>query len=156
MASILPGSGYAAADHSNPNLRSWHGTSVRGYNVIQMSNATRRIAEFGNHKANGGVRIVVEVGDGLSPTGYAHTVDSTASRGDGKDYTISGCTHQPCSVSLPANRHSVPITINVNDDGIDEDDETIVITLKDGGPDPQQRHGLHARRHKGSHADHRG
>ena len=101
--------------------------------LIQMRNAERRkIAEFGNHKANGGIRVLVDIGDGLSPQGYArtinYTVGGTAERGDGKDYTIDNC----CSVRLRANTHTVPITINVNDDGLDEGDETIVLTLQDG------------------------
>ena len=104
--------------------------------LVQMSNATKSIAEFGNHKDNGGVRVVVEIGDGMSVQGYARTINYTvggsADRGDGKDYTIDGCTSSTCSVRLPANRHSAVITINVNDDGIDEGNETIELTLKDG------------------------
>ena len=104
--------------------------------LVQMKNATRAIAEFGNHRDNGGVRFIVEIGDRLSPKGYARTINYTvggsAERGEGKDYTIDGCTSSTCSVKLPANRHSVPITIYVNNDGIDENDETIVLTLKDG------------------------
>ena len=105
--------------------------------LIQMKNAKRRLAEFGNHKANGGARFVVEIGDGMSPKGYArtinYTVDGDADRGDGKDYTIDGCTSSTCTVRLPANRHSAVITIYVNnEDGLDENDETIVLTLKDG------------------------
>ena len=103
---------------------------------VQMSNATKSIAEFGNHKDNGGVRVVVEIGDGMSVQGYARTINYTvggsADRGDGKDYTIDGCTSSTCNVRLPANRHSAVITINVNDDGIDEGNETIELTLKDG------------------------
>ena len=104
--------------------------------VVQTSSVKRRLAEFGNHKANGGARFVVEIGDGLTPKGYARTINykvsGTASRGDGKDYTIDGCTSSTCSVRLPANRHSAVITINVYDDGLDESDETIVLTLQDG------------------------
>ena len=104
--------------------------------LVQMRNATKSIAEFGNHKDNGGVRVVVEIGDGMSLQGYARTINYTvggsADRGDGKDYTIDGCTSSTCSVRLPANRHSAVITINVNDDGIDEGNETIELTLKDG------------------------
>ena len=108
---------------------------------IQMRNATRSIAEFGNHKGNGGVRVIVEIGDGLSPKGYArtinYTVDGSAIQGDGKDYTIDGCEPSPrppttCSAILPANRHSTVITIYVNNDGLDENDETIVFTLQNG------------------------
>ncbi len=102
---------------------------------LQMRNATLHIAEFGNHKDNGGVRVLVEIGDGAKLAGHArtinYTVDDNVSRDD-KDYTIDGCTSLTCSVKLPANRHTAVITIFVNDDGIDEDDETIVITLKDG------------------------
>ena len=104
--------------------------------LVQMSNATRNVAEFGNHKANGGIRAVVEIGDGMSLQGYARTINysvsGSADRGESKDYTIDGCTSSTCSVKLPANRYSVPITIYVNNDGQDEMDETIVITLKDG------------------------
>ena len=107
---------------------------------IQIRNATRSIAEFGNDKKNGGVRVTVEIGAGEKPVNKArtinYTVGGTASRGndadDPKDYYIDGCMSSSCSVSLPANRHSALITINVNDDGIDEDDETIIITLQNG------------------------
>ena len=102
-----------------------------------MSFAKRALAEFGNDKGEaGGARVVVDIGDGLSPKGYArtinYTVDGSADRGDGKDYTIDGCTSSTCSVRLPANRHSAVITIYVNDDGLVETDETIVFTLQDG------------------------
>ena len=104
--------------------------------LVQMKNATRAIAEFGNHRDNGGIRFIVEIGDRLSPKGYDRTIKYTvggkAERGEGKDYTIDGCTSSTCSVRLPANRHSAVITIYVNDDGIDEGDETIIFTLQDG------------------------
>ena len=131
---------YASWNNTWISAQSWR-MSVKGEpnpftDVVQMSSVKRRLAEFGNHKANGGARFVVEIGDGLSPQGYArtinYTVDGSADRGDGKDYTIDGCTSSTCSVRLPANRHSAVITINVNDDGIDESDETIVLTLQDG------------------------
>ena len=130
IASILPGSGYAAADHSNPNLRSWHGTLVSNdNNVIQMRNESRRVAEWGYTAS-----VIVEVGDGLELSGQSrtinYTVGGTADRGE--DYTIDGCTGSTCSVTLSANRHSAWITIRLNDDGIDEEDETIIITLQDG------------------------
>ena len=112
--------------------------------LIQMSQAPRKVAEFGNHKENGGIRVVVEIGDGLTPKGDArtinYTVGGTAMRGDDaenpkdyEDYFIDGCTSSTCSVKLPANRHSAVITIYVNnEDGLDEDDETIIITLQNG------------------------
>ena len=105
---------------------------------VQMSNDTQVVAEFGNHRDNGGVRVAVEIGDGMDLQGYSRTVNfttaGTADRGAGKDYTIEDCTDSTstCSVRLPANRHSAVFTINVNDDGIDEGDETIVVTLQDG------------------------
>ena len=105
--------------------------------LIQMSKATWKVAEFGNDSDNArSLRAVVEIGDGLSPKGHDrtinYTVGGTAARGDGKDYTIDGCTNQPCSVRLPANRHSAVITINVKNDGLDENNETIILTLQDG------------------------
>ncbi|KKZ10840.1 MAG: hypothetical protein TH68_09700, partial [Candidatus Synechococcus spongiarum 142] len=110
--------------------------------LIQMRDDKTRVAEFGNHKRSergrneGGVRILVELGRGLSPKGYARTINYTvsgaASRGDGKDYTIDGCTSSTCRVTLPANRASTLITIYVNDDDLVEPDETITFTLKDG------------------------
>ena len=132
IVSILPGSGYAAADHSNPNLRSWHGTLVSiDNNVIQMRSKTRRVAEWGYTAS-----VIVEVGDGLALHGTSRSINyttaGTADRGSGKDYTIDGCTGSTCSVTLSANRHSAWITIRLNDDGIDEEDETIIITLQDG------------------------
>ena len=96
-----------------------------------MRNVKRDVAEFGNHKANGGIRVVVNIGDEGSLKGHArtinYTVGGTAERGEGKDYTIDKC----CSVTLPANRHSAVINIYVNDDGLDEGDENIVLTLQD-------------------------
>ena len=103
---------------------------------VQMSDDARRVAEFGNHRDNGGVRVAVEIGDGMGLKGYSRTVnfttDGTADRGAGKDYTIEGCSSSTCTMRLPANRHSAVLTINVNDDDIDEGDETIVVTLQDG------------------------
>ena len=146
-------SGFSIADgsrwrgYSLGSWQSWHESKkirINGQVVpppdppIQMNHVKRDIAEFGNHKANGGVRISVEIGDGLSPASIARTVNFTiggsAKRGDGKDYTIKGanCTSSNCTMTLPANRHSAQITIYVNDDGIDENDETIVFTLKGG------------------------
>ena len=131
---------YASWNNTWISAQSWR-MSVKGEpnpftDVVQMKNATRAVAEFGNHKDNGGVRFIVEIGDRLSPKGYARTINYTvggsAERGEGKDYTIDGCSSSTCSVRLPANRHSVPITIYVNDDGLDENDETIILTLQDG------------------------
>ena len=99
--------------------------------LVQMSKETRRVAEWGYTAS-----VIVEVGDGLALDGRSrsinYTVGGTATRGSGKDYTIDGCTGSTCSVILRANRHSAWITIRLNDDGIDEEDETIVVTLQDG------------------------
>ncbi len=123
---VAPNEAHAQSDNDEPSAA----------DRVQMRNVKRSIAEFGNHKANGGVRVLVEIGDGLSPKGSArtinYTVGGTASRGVGKDYTIDGCASSTCSVKLPANRHTAVITIYVHDDGIDENDETIVFTLTDG------------------------
>ena len=107
-----------------------------------MRNAKRALAEFGNYEDNArSARVVVEIGDGAKlsnkPRTINYTVDGTASHGDGKDYTIDGCEPSPvppttCTVKLPANRHSAVITININNDGLDENDETIILTLKGG------------------------
>ena len=107
---------------------------------VQMNNATLRVGESGNHKANGGVRFSVEIGDGAKLASFSRTikykVSGSASRGNDadnpKDYYIDGCMSSNCSVGLPANRHSALITIYVTDDGLDEGDETIIITLQDG------------------------
>ena len=108
-------------------------------NEIQMSFATRSIAEFGapsNPGSEDSLRVVVEIGDGAKLSAVARTINYTvggsADRGDGKDYTIDGCTSSPCTVILPANRHSAVIPIDVINDGIDENDETIVFTLQEG------------------------
>ena len=105
--------------------------------VVQMNYEELEVAEFGNYKRHdGGVRFSVEIGDGLSPKGQARTINytvaGTATRGDGKDYTIDGCTSSTCSMILPANRYGALITIYVNDDGLDENDETIIFTLQNG------------------------
>ena len=110
---------------------------------VQMKNATRKVAEFGNDKGDArGLRVVVEIGDEASLNGSPRTIkytiddDSTADQGsdanDPKDYYIDGCTSSTCSVKLPANRHSAVITIYVNNDGLDEGDETIILTLTSG------------------------
>ena len=98
---------------------------------VQMSNETRRVAEWGYTAT-----AIVEVGDGLALHGSSrsinYTVGGTATRGSGKDYTIDGCASSTCSVILRGNTKSARIVIRLNDDGIDEDDETVVITLQDG------------------------
>ena len=109
---------------------------------VQMRNEKRNIAEFGHHKANGGVRVSVEIGDGAKLAGHARTIKYTVVGGDrtadhGDDYTIDPKSCEPssfpnCSVNLPANRHTAVITIYVHDDGIDENAETIILTLQDG------------------------
>ncbi len=109
---------------------------------VQMRNAKRALAEFGNYEDDArNARVVVEIGDGAKLLNKSrtinYTVDGTASHGDGKDYTIDGCEPSltpptTCTVELPANRHSAVITINIKNDGLDENDETIILTLKGG------------------------
>ena len=98
---------------------------------VQFSRETFIIAEFGPQ-----YRTVVEIADGARTAGYDrivnYTVGGSAERGDGKDYTIDGCSSSTCSVRLRANSHSVAINLNINTDSIDEGDETIVLTLQDG------------------------
>ena len=131
VASLLLGlflvSGFSAGARADAN------------DQVQMTDVKKEVAEFGNYEKNGGIRVKVKIGDGLSPKGIDrfinYKVGGTASRGDGKDYTIKDCTSSTCSVKLPANAHSAPsavITIYVNDDGLDENDETIVLTLQNG------------------------
>ena len=126
---------YAPWNNSWVAADSWR-MSVKGEpnpftDLVQMSKETRKVAEWGY-----AATVYVEVGDGLDLYGSSrsikYTAGGTATRGNGKDYTIDGCTTSTCSVRLPANRHSAQITIRLNDDRIDEDDETIVITLQDG------------------------
>ncbi len=126
---------YASWNNSWTSANSWR-VSVKGEpnpftDVVQMSNETRRVAEWGYSAS-----VYVEVGDGLalhsSPRSINYTTGGTATRGSGKDYTIDGCTGSTCSVKLRGNTKSAPIIIRLNDDGIDEGDETIVITLQDG------------------------
>ena len=101
--------------------------------LVQMSRTTRAVAEFSPTPS---MRAIVEIGDGLTPVSWARTINytlgGTADLGSGKDYTIEGCKSSPCSVHLRANTHSVPIVLVMNNDGLDEDEETIVITLQDG------------------------
>jgi hypothetical protein len=52
------------------------------------------------------------------------TLSGTATQGAGADYTI---TASP--ITIPAGSDNASITITVNDDGIDEADETVVITM---------------------------
>ena len=101
-----------------------------------MKNATRSIAEFGepsNPDDEDSLRVVVDIGDGLSPQGRRtvnYTVGGKAILGT--DYKIAGCTSSPCTEVFPAGRHSLIIPIDVINDGLDEDGETIIITLEDG------------------------
>ena len=104
--------------------------------LIQMKNATRSIAEFGaprDPKTEDSLRVVVDIGDGLSPQGSRtvnYTVGGTAILGT--DYKIAGCTSSSCTEVFPAGRHSLIIPIDVINDDLDEDGETIIITLQDG------------------------
>ena len=104
--------------------------------LIQMKNATRSIAEFGKTSDpddEDSLRVVVDIGDGLSPQGrrtVKYKVGGTAFLGT--DYKIAGCTSSPCTEVFPAGRHSLIIPIDVINDGLDEDGETIIITLQDG------------------------
>ena len=133
---------YASWNNTWIAADSWR-MSVKGEpnpftDLVQMSKETRRVAEWGY-----AATVYVEVGDGLDLYGSSrsikYTAGGTATRGNGKDYTIDGCTTSTCSVRLPANRHSARISISLNDDRIDEDDETIVITLQDGNGGQRQR-----------------
>ena len=104
--------------------------------LIQMKNATRRIAEFGAPKSpddEDSLRVIVDIGDGLSPQGrrrVKYTVGGTAILGT--DYKIDGCTSSPCTSIFRANQHSLIIPIDVINDDLDENDENIIITLQDG------------------------
>ncbi len=101
--------------------------------LIQMRNPKRSIAEFGVPRDSGNsLRVVVEIGAGLSLQGQRtvnYTVGGTAIFGT--DYKIAGCTASPCTVSF-GNRYSTFIPIDVMNDGLDENDETIIITLTSG------------------------
>ena len=104
--------------------------------LIQMKNATRSIAEFGaprDPKTEDSLRVVVDIGDGLSPQG-SRTVNYTVGGKAilGTDYKIDGCTSSPCEMVFAANRHSLIIPIDVINDDLDEDGETIIITLQPG------------------------
>ncbi len=130
VAKILAGAGYAVTDSQK---RSQQETVIRNRNDgVQLDFATRWVAEFGTAP----VRISVQVADGHELWGTArtinYTVSGTAERGEGKDYTIDGCTSSPCSIRLPANTHTVSILLRINNDGLDENDETIVFTLQNG------------------------
>ena len=109
---------------------------LEGADQIQISHTTRSVAEFGDNQ-----RVTVEVADGARLMSFPRTVNftlgGTAERGDSdtdytKDYTIDGCTSSSCTLTLPANRHSASIVIEPIHDGLDEGDETVVITLTDG------------------------
>jgi hypothetical protein len=52
------------------------------------------------------------------------TLSGTATQGAGADYTI---TASP--ITIPAGSDNATITITVNDDGIDEADETVIVTM---------------------------
>ena len=105
--------------------------------LIQMKNATRSIAEFGaprDPKTEDSLRVVVDIGDGLSPQGRSRTVEYTVGGTAilGTDYKIDGCTSSSCEMVFAANRHSLIIPIDVINDYLDEDGETIIITLQPG------------------------
>ena len=140
---VAGGSGYKLGSSSTAMVTVNDNDEPSAADQVQMKNATRKVAEFGNDKGDArGLRVVVEIGDEASLNGSPRTIkytiddDSTATRGndadDPKDYYIDGCTSSTCSVKLPANRHSAVITIYVNNDGLDEGDETIILTLTSG------------------------
>ena len=140
---VAGGSGYKLGSSSTAMVTVNDNDEPSAADQVQMKNATRKVAEFGNDKGDArGLRVVVEIGDEASLNGSLRTIkytiddDSTADQGsdanDPKDYYIDGCTSSTCSVELPANRHSAVITIYVNNDGLDEGDETIILTLTSG------------------------
>ena len=62
--------------------------------------------------------------------GYAVESASTATAGAGNDFTVAGGTAG--TVSVAPNQASVSIPVDIRDDGDDENDETVVLTLTAG------------------------
>ena len=134
---VAGGSGYKPGATATATVTVNDNDEPSAADRVQMNYATRSVAEFGSS-----LRATVQIGDGGKLAGHHRTIkyklSGTAKRGDGKDYTIDfgsnhSCTSSnDCTVRLPANTYSVPIIIKPNNDGIDEGDETIIITLQNG------------------------
>ena len=141
--------GFSIADGSNfydtfVNPPKWSPSSnslqidVKGYEIpitdfIQMSKSTRWVAEFGvPNDGSESLRIGVRIGDGLSIQSQRYVNYTVGGSADlGTDYTIKGCTSSPCRFLFP-NRYSTFIPIRLIDDDLDENDETIILTLTSG------------------------
>ena len=93
--------------------------------------ATFELAGASIDEAGGSRNVMVR----LDPTPIKSTMLSYTLSGapvHGDDYTISGANSNSGTASVPAGAASVDITVEVMDDAVVEDAETIVLTLADG------------------------
>ncbi len=115
---------------SNPSTGINIGTNnSHTYTIIDNDNS--RKVNFDNATANGSestttvsVGLNINIADGGNPTTVDYSVTGGTATGGGTDYTLSSGT-----VTFPAGTTTASFNISVNDDALDEDDETIIITL---------------------------
>jgi len=104
--------------------------STTTHTATILDNEATPTVEFTSASQNGaedvGTMTVTAQLSGLSsqPVTVPFTVGGTATGGATKDYTI---TASP--LTIPAGSQSSPITITVNDDTVDETDETVIVTM---------------------------
>ena len=81
-------------------------------------------------EAGGVSEVVVSTGDTTFAAEQTITLTFTGSAEKGTDYSVS--TEE---LTLPASEHSVTATVTAQNDTVDEDDETILVSATHGGAD---------------------
>ncbi|MDE0006528.1 MAG: hypothetical protein OXQ29_27890, partial [Rhodospirillaceae bacterium] len=61
-----------------------------------------------------------------------YTVGGTAARGAEDDFTVSGCDGDPCTVTVRRGQGRMDVPVRIRNDGDNEGDETVVLTLTGG------------------------
>ncbi len=115
---LSPRSGYALA---NPNVFTLTITDNDGPTVSFARRSADVLENVGAH----------EVVINLSPAPSSnmtinYTVSGTATQGSGNDFTV------PRSVTVNAGATSASIRVNINNDRVNEGDETVILTLSSG------------------------
>ena len=88
------------------------------------------VSEAAIVEAGGVSEVVVSTGDSTFAAEQTITLTFTGSAEKGTDYRVS--TEQ---LTLPASEHSVTATVTAEQDTVDEDDETILVSATHGGAD---------------------
>ena len=99
------------------------------YTIIDNDNS--RKMSFDSTTSNGSesttsvsIGLSINIADGSSATTADYSVTGGTATGGGTDYTLSSGT-----VTFPAGTTTANISFSVNDDALDEDNETIIISL---------------------------